>query len=80
MELDSGIINNNDRVPVTRYSTGIWFVSGICVCVCVCVCLDTLHKGENDGDDNNNNSNNNNNNNNNVFRLAEVNINRSRDL
>ena len=37
MELDRGIINNNDRVAATMYPLGTRFVSGICVCVCVCI-------------------------------------------
>jgi hypothetical protein len=28
---DRGTIKNNDRITVTIYSLGIWFVSGICV-------------------------------------------------
>jgi hypothetical protein len=49
-----GTINSSDRIVVTLYCLGTWFVSGIYV-------KNTLHKGDSTFTYNNNNNNNNNN-------------------
>jgi hypothetical protein len=70
---DTGTINSNDRIAVTVYSLGTWFVSGIYVLI------NTLHKGAKDDDDDEDNNNDNNNNNGTLILLivlstAEYNI------